>query len=86
MARQPALEVEVWGYSVGLLVLGRWQRHCVQRTARGQFRYVHIWQDHLFVISAIEDGLTLGLALESGQIRRLTLLSVLVGSGSGLLL
>lgn len=66
---------------MGLRVL-RWDKHWVHRIALGQFKYVHMWQDHLFAFSTLYEDLTLGLALESGQMRGLLPPSVLEGSQS----
>lgn len=44
----------------------------MQRIARGQFRYVHMWHDHLLAISGASSVTrTRGRALESGQMRTL---------------
>lgn len=66
---------------MGLRVL-RWDKHWVQRMALGQFKYVHMWHDHLLAFSMLYDDFTLGLALESGQIKGLLPPSVLEGSQS----
>lgn len=72
---------EDWGDSVGLLVL-RWDKHWVHLIALGQFKYVHMWHDHLFAFSMLYEDLTRGLALESGHIKGLLPPSVLEGSQS----
>lgn len=74
---EPKQEPNICGDTVGLVDFVFGERHCVQRIALGQFKYVHSWQDHLLEVSLAPLKGTLGLALESGQIRRSVLVSVL---------
>lgn len=49
----------------------------MQRIALGQFKYVHVWHDHLLDISDCALLVRIrGRALESGQMRRLEVLVV----------
>lgn len=57
----------------------------MQRIARGQFRYVHMWQDHLLLVSGSSSAiLTRGRALESGQMSRVEPPCVVQSDGSRL--